>query len=81
MLKLSVVFAAAVLLVGCAGQPLTPQQQSMMLQIMQNQQAQQQNNYNQQMANLRAAQQANQQNAPVNCTTSYVSGTAYTHCQ
>lgn len=68
---------AALSLAACSNQPMTPEQQALIVQMMQNNQA--------------ATAQANQnaaiiagaarQNSPVNCITSYASGSAYTTCQ
>jgi PBP1b-binding outer membrane lipoprotein LpoB len=71
------VTAGALLLTGCSHQPMTPQQQAIIMQMMQNNQAAVAQ-ANQNAAILGAAAR---QNAPVNCITSYSSGAAYTTCQ
>ena len=72
-------------LAGCAMQPMSPEQRAAYfqgLQRIQEQQAQQnQNLYNQEMANIRAAQAANAAQRSTNCITTYAGNQAYTNCQ
>ena len=82
-MKSVILLVLALGLTGCAS--WTPEQRADFAARMQAwsaaQQQAQQIQYQEQMANIRAAQAQTAANKPVNCVTNYVGAQAYTTCQ